>query len=126
MNPDEFPERMNCPNLAKAFEALLEKDYITALEHIEQEIRLRSVWVRPLRFDTASGSPIGHLPEDEDAFLSFARSYNHDDEQEALHYSLIYAVWGADMVNTESRILSMARETLDTSIKLSQWESDGS
>lgn len=126
MNPDEFPERMNCPNLAKAFESLLEKDYVTALEHIEREIRLRSVWTRPLRFDTASGSPIGHLPEDEDAFLAFARSYDHGSEQEALHYSLYYAVWGADMVNTESRILGMARETLDTSIKLSQGESDGS
>lgn len=99
-----YTERMNCPNLARAFEALWKvepskEELDEALWYIDRELALRNQWNRPLRFDTANGQPVGHLPEDDQMFQDYLKIYGGKSELEAKRREVLYGLWCADMTN---------------------------
>ena len=115
----DFMELMNCPNLATAFKYVWRYEYKgkpledlgKALYYVEREESLRNRWTRPLRFDTASGQPIGHLPEDD---LLFGDFYEKSERGTAL--STLTALWYADMTSGDST-LTLAKEFLKNLIE---------
>lgn len=117
----DYTERMNCPNLARAlivlWDAEHEYQFDEALWYLDREIELRTQWTRPLRFDIASGRPIGHLPEDEQMFTDYLDSCDLSSQTEKDRVTSLYYVWCADMTNTESQVLNLAREVIAGIIK---------
>ena len=109
-----YTERMNCPNLARAFDALWKaepskEELDEALWYIEREVQLRNQWSRPLRFDTASGQPVGHLPEDDQMFQDYLKVYGGKSELEVKRRELLYGLWCADMTNG-AEVLRLVQE----------------
>ena len=115
----DFMELMNCPNLATAFKYVWRyrfkgkplEDLDKALYYVDRESELRARWTRPLRFDTASGQPIGHLPEDDLMFEDF-----HQKSEKGTQLSVLTAIWYADMT-TGGSTLVLADEFLKGLIK---------
>ena len=115
----DFMELMNCPNLATAFKYVWRYEYKSkpledlnkALYYVEREESLRNRWTRPLRFDTASGQPVGHLPEDDLMFEDF-----HQKSKKGTALSVLTALWYADMT-TGGSTLTLAIEFLKNLIE---------
>lgn len=115
----DIMEVMNCPNLATAFKYVWRYEYKgkpledldKALYYVDREVALRARWTRPLRFDTASGQPIGHLPEDDIMFEDF-----HDKATQGTALSVLSALWYADATSGGS-VLALGRTFLEKLIE---------
>lgn len=118
-----FTERMNCPNLARAFEVLWPSSpsmerLDEGLWYIDREVQLREEWVRPLRFDTANGRPIGHLPEDDDYFHEHLEELSEDILEGKDRASILTCIWYADATNAGHRTLALTRELIHNQIRV--------
>ena len=115
----DFMELMNCPNLATAFKYVWRyrlkgkplEDLNKALYYVDRESELRARWTRPLRFDTASGQPIGHQPEDDLMFDDF-----RDKSSQEVNLPTLAALWYSDMTSGTAT-LTLARKFLEQLIE---------
>ena len=108
MNLVDMAPRMNCPNLASALQSILGGYPEDALRLVDEEIKLRAHWTRPLRFDIASGQPVGHLPEDEKEFGELIAQ----EEMSSYTRSSIFGLWGSDVTSMGSETLNVTRSLL--------------